>query len=96
MPQARLLLPHARNKVHGILPTASGLPLIPIAVDPMGSGSVMRTAPTPRNCFQGQAESAGTQTGHPMGNASPSILTWKGISDIYIIRRVAERHPPDH
>ena len=36
MPQARLLLPHARNKVHSILPTASRLRLNPIAVDPAG------------------------------------------------------------
>jgi len=92
VPQARLFLEHVRTELHSILPTASGLRLNPGAVDPWGSGSVMRTDPMPSNCFQGQAKTVGTQTGHPMGNASPSILTWKGIS-ISISSGQAEESP---
>ena len=40
-----------RIRLHNTLPTANELPLNPLAVESRAFGSVMRTAPTPRNCF---------------------------------------------
>ena len=86
MPQARLLLPRVRNKVHSILPTASGLPLIPSAVDPMGSGSVMRTALNTEELFSRSGRVCGNVDWSPDGQRIAFNSDLEGNFDIYIIR----------
>ena len=89
-PRLGSLPPHAWIRLHNTLPTASGLPLNPTAVESMASGSAMRTAPTPWNCFHRQARVAGPHAGRPMGNVSPSILIRKGTSISMSSGRVEE------
>ena len=89
-PQFVSLPPHAGIMLHNTLPTASGLPLNPTAVESMASGSAMRMAPTPWNCFHRRARVAGTRAGRPMGNVLPSILIRKGTRISMSFERVEE------
>ena len=85
-PQLGSLPPHAGIRLHNTLPTASGLPLNPTAVESMASGSAMRTAPTPWNCFHRRARVAGPPRWSPDGQRIAFDSNAEGNIDIYVIR----------
>ena len=85
-PQRVSFPPPARIWLHNTLPTASESSLNPTAVESMASGSAMRTAPTPWNCFPGRARVAGTARWSPDGQRIAFDFSPEGNFDIYVIR----------
>jgi hypothetical protein len=95
-PQLVSLPPHAMIWLPNTRPTASGLPLVPPAVEFMVSGSAMQMVPTPWNCFHRRARVAGTPAGLPMDNALPSILMQREHGYLYHSGEWRKADPSDH
>ena len=78
--------PRARTWLHNTLPTASGSPLNPTAVESRAFGSAMRTAPTLEELFSQAGASCGTARWSPDGQRIAFDFNPEGNVDIYVIR----------